>query len=234
MILIKFSDNHNFEERGTAILITLVLLILLTGAAFNSLPYNNKTSVISAETTDTQSYEPMSRDECIDETSTTTNTTETETSTVTEEAEETSSDETESETDDEVYIQYYSKQDAIDIAKVLYAECRGVPSVTEQACVAWTILNRVDKTQSTVYSVVRAPHQYAFSERTKVDKELLDLAYDVLERWNREKNGETDVGRVLPKEYTFFEGKNGHNHFRDKYDGSYNIWDYSYESPYES
>lgn len=129
---------------------------------------------------------------------------------------------------------WYTDRDAIDIAKVLYKECRGVPSVTEQACVAWTILNRVDLHNSTVYKIVRAPRQYAFSESTKVDDELLQLAYDILDRWSREKNGEVNVGRVLPKEYTYFAGRNGRNYFRDEFRGSYNIWDYSLESPYEN
>lgn len=128
----------------------------------------------------------------------------------------------------------YSKQDAIDIAKVLYRECRGIPSITEQACVAWTILNRVDKQNSSIYSVVRAPHQYAFNSNTPVRDNLLELAYDVLDRWSREKQGETDVGRVLPKSYIYFEGDGKRNYFRDKYQGNYNIWDYSLETPYES
>lgn len=132
------------------------------------------------------------------------------------------------------YAKCYSDKDAADIAKVLYKECRGVPSKTEQACVAWTILNRVDLHSSTIYKIVRAPHQYAFSESTIVDEELLSLAYDVLERWNSEKNGVTDSGRVLPKEYIYFNGRDGRNWFRDKYDGSYNTWDYSLSSPYEN
>ena len=41
------------------------------------------------------------------------------------------------ETADEPYITiYYTEQDIIDIAKVLYNECRGVNSKTEQACPA--------------------------------------------------------------------------------------------------
>lgn len=129
---------------------------------------------------------------------------------------------------------WYTDRDAIDIAKVLYKECRGVPSVTEQACVAWTILNRVDFNNSTVYEVVRAPRQYAFSESTIVDDGLLQLAYDVLDRWSQEKNGEVNVGRVLPKEYRYFAGRNGRNYFRDGFKGSYNTWDYSLESPYQN
>lgn len=201
-------------------MVALIILFFATGATLNG-----STSAVSTETEPTtettvaQSYEPESQDECIVETP------------VVETTEETTTVETEAE---QIYIQYYTKQDAIDIAKVLYAECGGVPSVTEQACVAWTILNRVDKYESTVYSVVRAPNQYAFRSGSPVNDDLLDLAYDVLDRWNREKNGETDVGRVLPPEYTFFWGDGSHNHFRDNYNGSYNIWDYSLESPYES
>lgn len=129
---------------------------------------------------------------------------------------------------------HYSDRDAVDIAKVLYKECRGVPSKTEQACVAWTILNRVDLHSSTVYSIIRSPGQYAFSESTIVDDELLSLAYDVLERWSMEKDGADNVGRVLPKDYTYFNGKNGRNWFRNSYSGSYSIWDYSLPSPYEN
>lgn len=129
---------------------------------------------------------------------------------------------------------YYNEQDAIDIAKVLYRECRGVSSKTEQACVAWVILNRVDCYNSTIYSVIRSPNQFAFHEKTPLWDELLDLAYDVLNRWSREINGEKNVGRVLPKEYIYFEGRNGHNYFRDSYNGSYNTWNYTLTSPYES
>lgn len=129
---------------------------------------------------------------------------------------------------------YYTNQDIVDIAKVLYKECRGVPSKTEQACVAWVILNRVDQNGSTVYSTVRARGQFAFSESTPVWDSLYSLSKDVLERWNREKNGETSVGRVLPKEYIYFEGRNGHNYFRDNYRSPYNVWNYSLASPYEN
>lgn len=129
---------------------------------------------------------------------------------------------------------YYTEQDAIDIAKVLYRECRGVPSKTEQACVAWTILNRADKNNSSIRSIITAPNQFAFSNNTKLDRELLGLAYDVLNRWSDEKDGIVDVGRVLPCDYLYFEGRNGRNHFRNRYNGNYDIWDYSLPSPYES
>lgn len=139
------------------------------------------------------------------------------------------------ETAEEPYITiYYTEQDAIDIAKVLYNECRGVGSKTEQACVVWTVLNRADNQGISISEVIRAKNQFAFSENTTVDDTLLDLASDVLWRWNSEKNGEAEVGRVLPRDYTYFAGRNGHNYFRNGFSGDYSIWDYSLESPYEN
>lgn len=68
------------------------------------------------------------------------------------------------ETEEEPYITiYYTEQDVIDIAKVLYNECRGVGSKTEQACVAWTILNRVDNQGLSISEVIRAKNQFAFN-----------------------------------------------------------------------
>lgn len=142
-------------------------------------------------------------------------------------------EEPETPADTPVY-QYYSDQDAIDIAKVLYNECRGIPSTTEKACVVWTILNRVDYYGSSVYSIVRSPNQFAFYEGTPVDSELLSLAYDVLDRWSQEKNGETNVGRVLPRDYMFFFGDGVHNYFRNSYSSPYTTWNYSLASPYAS
>lgn len=101
-----------------------------------------------------------------------------------------SQEEVVTETADEPYITiYYTEQDVIDIAKVLYNECRGVSNKTEQACVAWTVLNRADNQGISIAEVIRAENQFAFSENTIVDDTLLDLASDVLWRWNMEKNG---------------------------------------------
>lgn len=130
-------------------------------------------------------------------------------------------------------IMYFTEEDVIAMAKVLYHECRGVPSTMQQACVAWTACNRVDAGYGdTIYSVLTAPHQFAYYENTPVVDELYDLALDVLTRWNDEKNGVENVGRVLPPEYKWFYGGGGHNHFRDGYKGKYNLWDYSLDNPY--
>lgn len=43
--------------------------------------------------------------------------------------------------------------------------------------------------------------------------ELATLAADVLKRYHAEKNGEENVGRVLPAEYLYFTGDGRNNHF---------------------
>lgn len=124
------------------------------------------------------------------------------------------------------------------LARLTYGEARGVASVTEQACVMWTVLNRVDAGQGGIIDVITRPNQFNYikSNPTVDDygRDLEELAKDVLIRWLMEKNGETDVGRVLPVEYTFFHGKNGHNWFRKQYKHNGVYWNYSLESPYES
>ena len=126
---------------------------------------------------------------------------------------------------------------AIYMAKTMYLEVRGVWSETEQACVAWTILNRVDdpRFESNIVFVVTAPNQFAYSkDAPTVDdygRDLVKLAQDVIYRWKQEKLGNTAVGRVLPREYVYFSGDGNHNNFcKSFYYGS--NWDYSLVSPY--
>ena len=138
------------------------------------------------------------------------------------------------ESEKDEYIMYYTDSDVSDIAKVLLRECGGVPSKTEQACVAWCVLNRVDKYEMSIYEVLRAPNQFAFDESAEIRDDLFELAKDVLQRWNDEKNGVTNSGRVLPKDYIYFHGDGVHNYFRNSFDGAYDIWDYSLDSPYDN
>lgn len=132
------------------------------------------------------------------------------------------------------YVMYYKESDIVMLAKLMYQECGGVPSDTEKACVVWTVLNRVDEYGETIYEVVTAKNQFAYYEDRPIDDVLYQLAKDVLTRWNNEKNGEVDVGRVLPPDYLWFSGDGEHNHFRNAYKGQFSIWDYSLETPYES
>lgn len=130
----------------------------------------------------------------------------------------------------------YSDADAQYIAKTIWGEARGCTKM-EQAAVAWCILNRVDNENpyfpDTISGVVKQPSQFSgYSKYNPVDEELLELAEDVLARWEKEKNGETDVGRVLPEQYLYFGGNGRTNRFRTQY--SYDdIWDWSCANPYE-
>ncbi len=132
---------------------------------------------------------------------------------------------------------YYTEDEVIMLAKLLYRECRGIPSDTEKACVAWCVCNRVDSGEfggNTVAAVITVPNQFAYRSNTPVVDELYEIAGDVLRRWNAERNGKPPDGRVLPKEFTYFSGDGRHNYFRNKYRGDYSVWDYSLPSPYES
>lgn len=125
--------------------------------------------------------------------------------------------------------------DADILAKVMYTECRGVKSDTEKAAVAWCVLNRVDHPDypNTIREVVTQSGQFAWNKNAPVTIELLTLAQDVLLRWELEKLGQGDVGRVLPKEYIYFAGDGEENRFRATFRGSTYYWDWAMESPYE-
>lgn len=129
---------------------------------------------------------------------------------------------------------YNIPQEEIDaLARTIWGEARGVPSKAEQAAVAWCVLNRVDAGYgATVLEVVSAPGQFVgYSPYYPVTDELAELAKDVLTRWYREKDGETDVGRTLPPGYYYFNGSGGHNWFRKEFRSS-TYWDWSLPDPY--
>jgi hypothetical protein len=120
------------------------------------------------------------------------------------------------------------------LAKLLYREARGVKSDTEKAAVVWCVLNRVDDRRhpNTIRAVITRKNQFAWANNTPVHKDLKALALDVVIRWELEKLGYDEVGRVLPAGYLFFHGRNGRNWFRDRYRGG-KRWNWSLPSPYE-
>ena len=130
------------------------------------------------------------------------------------------------------------ESEATVIAKVIYGEARGVYSLTEQACVAWTILNRVDAGYGEISEVAKADAQFCYSEKfPTVDdygRDILKLVYDVLDRWEAEQSGESDVGRVLPADYLWFHGDGKHNYFRNDFTDYSQPWEYELDSPYEA
>ena len=122
------------------------------------------------------------------------------------------------------------------IARTVWGEARGC-SKTEQAAVIWCILNRVDSSirymPDNIIDVVTQKHQFLGYVKTfPVTEKIRELVIDVLTRWEMEKAGVENVGRILPPEYMWFHGDGRHNHFRDSYRGG-NRWDWSLDSPYE-
>lgn len=132
----------------------------------------------------------------------------------------------------------YTDEDVEVLAKVVWAEARGL-SKMEQAAVIWCVLNRVDDTDNdywpdTIIGVATQPEQFAYDEDNPVKDEFVELAVDVLERWDAEKHGCIMPGRVLPKEYTFFFSRStDENLFRTTYECHEVFWDWSMPNPYE-
>ena len=132
-------------------------------------------------------------------------------------------------------VKLYTEADVEMLARLIYTEARGVKSKTEQAVVVWVVLNRLDnpnRLQKTIAEVVCAPYQFDYRPWAPVTDEFKALAADVLERWQAEKSGVEDVGRVLPAEYQYFEGWGGRNWFSAEW-RSDEYWDWSLPSPYE-
>ena len=127
------------------------------------------------------------------------------------------------------------QDEAVMLAKLIYKEARGINSTAHKAAVVWCVLNRFDTGEygESIKAVITSKHQFAWDPNTKVEDELLELSNDVLIRWLLEKEGFSNVGRVLPNDYLFFAGRNGLNYFRKNYH-SKEYWDWSLQSPYEN
>ena len=140
----------------------------------------------------------------------------------------------------ELNVEYQiAEKDINMLAKTIWNEARGIKSDMEKAAIAWCVLNRVDSTDwefrnmNTIEEVLTAPGQIeGYKEDNPLDDHLVELAEDVLIRWNMEKDGVVDVGRVLPKDYYFWWGDGKHNYFRKQLEDQV-FWDWSWDSPYE-
>ena len=132
-------------------------------------------------------------------------------------------------------VKFYTEADVEMLARLIWVEARGVESQTEQAAVVWCVLNRLDnpdRLENSIAEVVCAPYQFDYRPWAPVTDEFKALAADVLERWQAEKEGAEDVGRVLPVEYQYFEGWGGRNWFSAKWK-SQEYWGWGLASPYE-
>lgn len=131
----------------------------------------------------------------------------------------------------------YTDADAEALARMAWGESRGVEPLTvngctvsrkcQQAAAMWCALNRYDAGfEDSIAAVVAAPRQFhGYAADHPLDDELLALAHDVLERWERERLHGGEVGRVLPAEYLFFVGDGENNHFAAEWrSGIYYAW----------
>ena len=123
--------------------------------------------------------------------------------------------------------------EVIMLAKLIYAEARGIPSTAEKAAVVWCVLNRVDDERwpDTIYEVLTQKDQFAYFPDCTLTDEFMNIAADVLTRWEREKAGAVNIGRVLPAGYCFFMGDGRHNNFTIEWKAGA-TWDWSAENPY--
>ena len=116
------------------------------------------------------------------------------------------------------YEMYFSEDDVIAVAKMLWGEARGCALDNQQKAV-WCVLNRVDDPRfpDTIQSVLSQPSQFhGYSPDFPVWDELKEVALDVLTRWSLEKQGVTVERELLP-EYVFFTGDGIQNNFRAVY-----------------
>ena len=116
------------------------------------------------------------------------------------------------------YEMYYTQDDVIAIAKMLYGESRGC-SIDNQQKAVWCVLNRVDADgfPDTIIGVLSQPNQFhGYSTAFPVWDELTAVAEDVLTRWSLEKQ-RVSVNRELPKIFLYFTGTGRENIFREAY-----------------
>ena len=116
------------------------------------------------------------------------------------------------------YKLYYTAADAEMIAKTVWGEARGC-TPEGQAKVVWCILNRVDDPRfpDTIQGVITQPHQFhGYDPTYPVTDELLAITYNVLCRWNIERQG-VAVVRELPSSFLWFTGDGEMNYFREVY-----------------
>lgn len=117
-------------------------------------------------------------------------------------------------------------------AKMVFGEAGGC-SGPEQAAVAWTVMNRYDDNYAkSIFGVITASGQFhGYKAHHPVKDDIYDICKDVIMRWMLEKEGNTNVGRVLPPGYNWFWGDGKHNYFRSEYKSS-ERWDWSLPIPY--
>ena len=148
------------------------------------------------------------------------------------------------------YPKLYTMDDAYVISKTVYGEAKNTPDLyiwdgrvisteAQWAAIVWGMCDRYEAGYAdSLTKVAGNPGQYhGYHVLHPVTDEILEVVLDVLERWNNEMHGETDVGRVIPKGYYWFVGDGIHNHFFNHYNYTRGVttgpeWDWSLEDVY--
>ena len=116
------------------------------------------------------------------------------------------------------YEMYFTEDDVVAMAKMLWGEARGCTRDNQIKC-AWIVCNRVDDERfpNTIQGVLEQPSQFhGYDPSYPVTDELCSVAFDVLTRWSYEKQG-VSVRRELPKSFLWFTGNGQENIFRAVY-----------------
>lgn len=133
------------------------------------------------------------------------------------------------------FIPTWTEEEVSYLTKTVYGSAGTVPSLTEQSAVVWCILNWCDLEGESIIYEITYPNRFQGYQASNPEPEhLRELVIDVLTRWQREKEGEINVGRTLPPNYYFFTGDGEHNHFRTAWEYPYATWNWSLPSPYEN
>ena len=139
-------------------------------------------------------------------------------------------------TDEDLIRSVISESEEKKLAQTLYGEDRTVGDADDtmrQAAVIWSIFNRCDAWDMSVDEVITHDQYHGWYREQQHPDWAHELVRDVALRWAKEKMGEKNVGRVLPKEYLFFSNGGRHEKFRSGY-RTRDYWDWSWENPYES
>ena len=129
-----------------------------------------------------------------------------------------------------------SENDEIILARMLWGEDRENPMYM-RAAVIWCVFNRMDQSRLSVEQLITRIQFPGYREENPVTDWAVDLIRDVTIRYVLEQNGFRDAGRVLPREYLYYEQPQGKRYhiFKTRLklsDTNNKVWDWSLPSPY--
>lgn len=131
-----------------------------------------------------------------------------------------------------------SEQDEIKMAKMLWGEDRANPTYM-RAAVIWCLFNRMEANKDSIDANINEIIFPGYRDTNLVMDWAVNLVRDVTIRYVLELNGFTDVGRVLPREFLYYEQLPEHEEHTFKttirlMDPKCIVWDWSLPSPYKN